>query len=48
MMVDANDRHAGNLTATRGRVNVTARGMHAAGTLPMNGSGRPICAHKTL
>jgi len=34
MMVDANDRHAGNLTATRGLVNVTARGMHDAGTIP--------------
>ena len=36
MMVDASDRHAGNLTATRERVNVTARGMHALGT-----NGRP-------
>jgi len=32
MMVDASDRHAGNLTAARGLVNVTARGMHAPGT----------------
>jgi hypothetical protein len=34
MMVDAKDRHGRNLTATRGPVNVTARGMHDAGTLP--------------
>ena len=40
MMVDATDRHAGNLTATRGLVNATARGMHAASTLPTTMSGR--------
>jgi hypothetical protein len=48
MMVDANDRHAGNLTAACGRVNVTARGMHAASALMLNGGERSICAHKTL
>jgi len=30
----------GNLTATRGLVNATARGMHAASTLPTTVSGR--------
>jgi hypothetical protein len=48
MMVDAKNRHAGNLTATRGPVNVTARGMHDAGTLRQIDGERPNCAHQTL
>jgi hypothetical protein len=48
MMVGANDRHAGNLTATRELVNVAARGMHRAATRTTAASGWPNCVHQAL
>ena len=48
MMVGANDRHAGKVTATRELVNVAARGMHAAATLTTTDYRRPNCARRTL